>query len=134
MIIPFGWWHHKHPIKNIETPEKWCFEYMKCVEHVQDEGIAKMFECDETVAFDEEARMIGRMGSRRQEEIHLEGLPKPYWQYKELFANEKGEMLAPWRTFDHAIDLKDGATPPWGPIYPMSTYQLEELKKYLHKM
>jgi len=43
-------------------------------------------------------------------------------------------MLAPRRTFDHAIDLKDGATPPWGPTYPMSAYQLEELNKYLHKM
>jgi len=43
-------------------------------------------------------------------------------------------MLAPRRTFDHSIDLKDGATPPWGPLYPMSAYQLEELNKYLHKM
>jgi len=43
-------------------------------------------------------------------------------------------MLAPRRTFDHAIDPKDGVTPPWGPIYPMSAYQLEELNKYLHKM
>ena len=43
-------------------------------------------------------------------------------------------MLAPRRTFDHAIDLKEGATPPWGPIYPMSAYQLEELNKYLCKM
>jgi len=34
MIIPFGWWHHEHPIKNIETPEKWSFEHTKCVEHV----------------------------------------------------------------------------------------------------
>jgi len=86
------------------------------------------------VAFDEEARMIERIGSTRHEEVQLEGIPKPYWQYKELFENEKAEMLAPRRTFDHAIDLKDGATPPWGPIYPMSAYQLEELNKYLHKM
>jgi len=64
------------------------------------------------VALDEEARMIGRIGSTRQVEVQLEGLPNPYWQYKELFENEKGEMLAPRRTFDHAIDLKDRATPP----------------------
>jgi len=95
MIIQFGWWHHEHPIKNIETSEKWCFEHTKCVEHVQDEGIADMFESDETVAFDEEARMIGRIGSTRHEEVQLEGLPKPYWLYKELFENEKAEMLAP---------------------------------------
>ena len=43
-------------------------------------------------------------------------------------------MLAPRRTFDYAIDLKEGATLPWGPIYPMSTYHLEELNKYLEKM
>ena len=43
-------------------------------------------------------------------------------------------MLSPQRTFDHTIDLKEGATPPWGPIYPMSAYQLEEINKYLHKM
>jgi len=94
MIIPFGRWHDEHPINNIETPGKWCFKYTKCVEHVQDEGIGDMFEWDETVTFDEEARMIGRIGSTRQEEIQLEGLPKPYWQYKELFENEKPEMLA----------------------------------------
>ena len=43
-------------------------------------------------------------------------------------------MLGPRRTFHYAIDLNEGATPPWGPIYPMSAYQLEELNKYLHKM
>jgi len=43
-------------------------------------------------------------------------------------------MLASRRTFDHAIELKDRATPYWGPIYPMSAFQLEKLNKYLHKM
>jgi len=78
--------------------------------------------------------MIERIGGTREEGVQLAGLPKPYLQYKELYENEKGEMRAPRRTFDHAIDLKDGATPPWGPICPMSAYQLEELSKYLHKM
>jgi len=113
MIIPFRWWHYEHPIKTIETQEKWSFEHAKCVEHVQDEGIADMFECDETGPFDQEARMIGRILSTRQEKVQLDGLPKPYWQYKELFENEKAEILAPRRTFDHVIDLKDGATSPW---------------------
>jgi len=44
MFIPFRWWHHEHPIKTSETPEKWCLEHTKCVEHVQDEGIAAIFE------------------------------------------------------------------------------------------
>jgi len=70
--------------------------------------------------------MIGRIGSTRQEEVQLDGLQKPYWQYKELFENENAEMVAPRRAFNPESDLKDGATPPWGPIYPMSAYQFEE--------
>jgi len=94
MIIPFGWWHHEHQIKNVETLEKCGFEHTKGGEHVQAEGIADMFEWDETVALDEEARMIGTSGSTRQEEEEAEGLPELYWQNKEFFKNEKGEMLA----------------------------------------
>jgi len=66
-----------------------------------------MVKWDETLAFHKEARMIGRIGSTREEEVQLEGLPKPDWQANELFENEKAKMLAPRRTFDHAIDLKD---------------------------
>ena len=134
MIIPFGWWHQEHPIKNVETPSQWRFKHANCMNHVEDEGIADMSEWDETVAFDENATMIGRIRATKEKEVELYGLPKEYWQYKELFTDEKADMLAPRRTFDHAIDLKEGATPPWGPIYPMSAYQLEEPKKYLCKM
>ena len=56
--------------------------------------------------------MIGRIGATEEEEVELDGLPKEYWQYKDLFTNDKAEMLAPRRTFDHAIDLKEGASPP----------------------
>jgi len=112
IMIPFGWWPHEHPIKDIETPQKWSSEHTKCIELVQDEGITDMFEWDETVAFDEEAGMRGRIRSIRREEVQLEGLAKPYSQYKELLEKEKPEMLAPRRAFDHGIALKDGATPP----------------------
>jgi len=64
----------------------------------------------------------------------LEMVPKPYWQYKELFEEKKAKMLAPRRTFDHAINLKDGAEPPLGPIYPMSAHQLNEPDKYVKRM
>ena len=80
MIIPFGLWHQEHPIKNIETPSKWRFDDNKCAAHVEDEAVADLFEWDETVAFDEEAAHIGRIGATK-EEVFLEELPKPYRQY-----------------------------------------------------
>ena len=134
MIILFAWWHQEHPIRNIETPSQWRCEHANWKNHGEDEGITDMFEWDETVAFDENATMIGRIGATKEKEVELDWLPKEYWKYKDHFTEEKAEMLAPRRTFDHANDLKEGATPPWGPIYPMSAYHLEEVNKYLCKM
>jgi len=93
-----------------------------------------MFEWDETVAYDEEAQYIGRIDREDEGGIQWETLPKPYWLYKKLFEEKKAQMLAPRRTFDHAINLKEGAEPSWGTIYPMSAHQLNELDKYLKKM
>ena len=77
---------------------------------------------------------MGRIEHEEEGGVYLEMLPKLYWQYKELFEDKKAKMLAPRRTFDHAINLKEGAEPPWGPICPMSAHQLNELDKYLQKM
>jgi len=62
LIIPFGWWHDAHPLKNIADPRTWAFEEAKCHAHIEDKGVADMFEWDETVAYDEEAQYVGRIG------------------------------------------------------------------------
>jgi len=134
LIIPFGWWHNKHTLKNIARPSKWAFEESRCHAHIEDEAVADMFEWDETVAYDEEAQYVGRIEREEQGGVQLETLPKPEWQYKELFEEKKAKMLAARRTFDHAIHLKEGAEPLWGPIYPMSAHQFNKLDKYLKKM
>ena len=36
--------------------------------------------------------------------------------------------------YDHAIDLREGATPLWGPIYALNETELAELRKWLKKM
>jgi len=134
LIIPFGWWHDEHPHKNITDPRKWAFEEAMFHAHIEDEAVADMFAWDETVAYDEEAQNLGRIEREEEGGEQLEGLLKPYGQYKELFEEKKATMLAPRRTFDHAINLKEGAELPWGPIYPMSAHQGNELDKYLKKM
>jgi len=72
---------------------------------------------------------VGRIEREEEGGVQLEALPKPYWQYKELFEDKKAKMMAPRRTFDHAINCKDGAESPWGPIYPMLAHQLTERDK-----
>jgi len=58
LIIPFGWWHDEHPLKNIADPHKWVFEEARCHADIEDEAVADMFEWDETVAYDEEAQYV----------------------------------------------------------------------------
>lgn len=36
--------------------------------------------------------------------------------------------------YDHMIELKEGSTPPWGPIYPLNELELEVLRNWLKKM
>jgi len=134
LIIPSGWWHDEHPLKNIADPSKWVFEETQSHAHIDDEAVADLFEWDETVAYDEEVQYVRRIEQEEEGGVELETLAKPYWQYKELFKEKNAKMLALRRTFHHAINLKDGAEPPWGPIYPRSAYQLNELDKYLKRM
>src|SRR5436853_4401753 len=47
---------------------------------------------------------------------------------------EAASVLPEHDVYDHAIDLKEGATPPWGPIYPLNEMELDELCKWLKKM
>jgi len=134
LIIPFGWWHDEHPHKNISDLKKWVFEEVMCHAHIEDEAVADLFEWDETVAYDKEAQYVGLIEREEERGIQLETMPKPYRQHKELFEPKKAKMLTPRRTFDHAINLREGAEPPWGPIYPMSAHQFNKLDKYLKKM
>jgi len=134
LIILFGWWHDEDRLRNIADPCKFAFEEAKFHAHIEDEAVEELFEWDETVEYNEEAQYVGRIEREEERGVQLETLPKPYWQYKELFEEKKAKMLAPRRTFDHAINLKDGAEPPWGPIYPVLAHQLNKLDKYLKRM
>jgi len=108
MIIPFGWWHDKHPLKNIQDPTKWGFEEPKCQAHIPNAAVADLFEWEETVAYDE-AQYVGRIERGEVGGVQKETLSKPHWQYMEHLEEKKATMLGPRRTFDHAINLTSGA-------------------------
>jgi len=58
-----------------------------------------------------------------------------YKEFIDLFDPEGTTAeLPPHRSFDHAIDLKEGAQPSWGPIYALSEVELEAQKEYLEGM
>jgi len=117
-IIPFGWWHKEDPIANIDERQKSTFTEQYCLGHVEDGAVGGIFQWDETVGFDEEAQYVGRI--YRQEDpnqVLLDKIPQYNDDYQELFVIATVEKLDQRRTSDHAVDLKQGAEPPWGPIY-----------------
>jgi len=96
MIIPFGWRHQEHPIKNIATPDAWCFDDTDCQPHLlhEDEGIT--VEWDEDVLNDPNAVVIGRIERINEEKITIiDHQPDPYHDYLYLFRPSMAEKVAP---------------------------------------
>ena len=70
-------------------------------------------------------------GDDREDPTSSEGLPSELLAYRDIFAPENAKTLPPQKATDHTIELKDGETPPYGPIYPLSQTELRELRAYL---
>jgi len=47
---------------------------------------------------------------------------------------EAAEALPAHRPYDCKIDLKEGETTPWGPIYPLLENKLQTLREWLKEM
>ena len=71
-------------------------------------------------------------GKSRDEALQL--IPEVYHEFLDVFSQNAADKLPPHRSFDHAIDLKEGEEPPWGPIYALSETELKALREYLDNM
>lgn len=60
-----------------------------------------------------------------------DGIPDWLEDYQDVFSEEGAAELPPVDGASHAIDLKEGAEPPYMPIYNLSQKELETLRKYL---
>jgi len=49
----------------------------------------------------------------------------------DVFSKSKGTTLPPRRSYDHKIELGDGMTPPFGPIYSLSEVEQFALRQFL---
>ncbi|KAL7280850.1 hypothetical protein ACG7TL_005794 [Trametes sanguinea] len=63
---------------------------------------------------------------------HLRYVPKKYHDFTSVFSPVEVENLPPYRPgFDAAIELEDGKTPPFGPLYHLSQHEREVLFDYI---
>lgn len=68
-----------------------------------------------------------------EEEVLKEIVPSEYHEYLSIFTETEASKLPPHRYVDHAIDLEPGTKPPFGPLYPQSERELQELREWLKK-
>ena len=54
--------------------------------------------------------------------------------YADICSEEKIHALQEYSKYDHKIELEQGTTPPFGPIYPLSESKQRVLRKYLDEM
>jgi len=88
---------------------------------------------DDTVATDPAAGLLGHV-SAACEEDPLQTVLVEFRQYLGIMRKEAADRLPKHRPYDCKIDLKEGATAPWGPIYPLSEIELQTLREWLKEM
>ena len=60
-------------------------------------------------------------------------LPEHYREWASVFSEEEINKLPEHSSWDHEINLVEGATPPFGPIYPLNEKELSVLRDYINK-
>ena len=58
-------------------------------------------------------------------------IPMEYQGFRTLFSELEANKLPPHRPGDHRIQLRQGTAPSFGPLYSLSTQELEALRKWL---
>jgi len=58
------------------------------------------------------------------EEDPLEAVPQEFRQHLGIMGKEAAEALPKHRPYDCKIDLQEGSTVPWGPIYLLTEVEL----------
>ncbi len=60
-------------------------------------------------------------------------IPKEYRDLANVFLPSNANFPRPHRDEDHVIELEPGKTPPFGPLYNLSEYELKTLREYIDK-
>jgi len=123
----------KHPPQGTWTTEEIRFNSSGCLEKcTRHEAAEFSLTWDETVAIDPTARILGHVAA--VSDNPLDKVPGEFRQFLGIMGKEVADALPEHRTYNCKIDLKDGMTAPWGPIYPLSEIELQTLREWLKEM
>jgi len=134
VFLPF-WWIAKHPPQGAWDSTELRFSSPSCLENCTKISTSEFpLTLDESIINNPEVRIIGYVSAVSPEEDPCERVPAEFKQYLGIMGQEAADALPDHRSYDMKIDLKDGETAPWGPIYPLSEFELQTLREWLKEM
>jgi hypothetical protein len=106
------------PVKIVrkETADKFSLEY------------------DTEILAHPEALVVGSLATTESNDDPLDSIPDKFKTWTHIMSKEAAKRLPGHRPYDHAIDLKQGDNPPWGPCYALSKNEPEVLRDWLKEM
>jgi hypothetical protein len=136
IFLPF-WWIAKHPPQGAWDSSELRFSTSSCLQNCTKSAAQEFsLSMDETVLTSPGAHLLGYVSAvgTTTEGDPLDLVPDEFRQFLPIMGKEAADTLPKHTAYDMKIDLKDGATAPWGPIYPLSENELEVLREYLKEM
>ena len=72
-----------------------------------------------------------KAGQRKSSADHPHVLPVAYADFADVFSEEGASTFPENSKVKHSIQVEEGQTAPWGPLYPLSAKELGVLREYL---
>jgi hypothetical protein len=94
-------------------------------------------ELDTEVLDHPEAAVIGYVSAINEGKNEVDPIslvPPKFRKFSPIMTQEAADKLPEHASYDHAIDIKEGEKPPWGPVYPLNEKELATLREYLVTM
>jgi len=126
-------WISAHPPQGTWTDQEVRFNSAECLENcTYYEASRFSLTWDNSVAADPTTCIIGYV-STASEDL-LETVPQEFHQYLGIMGKEAADAVPEHPSYDCKIDLQEGSTAPWGPIYSLSEIELQTLREWLKEM
>jgi len=133
IFLPFDW-ISRHPPQGAWTSQEIRFNSTGCLEQCTKFEEAEFpLIWDEAVCLDPMASLIGYASAVTNKDP-LRTVPAEFRQYLGIMGKEAADALPEHCSYDCRIDLLEGSTAPWGPIYPLSETELQTLREWLKEM
>ena len=80
---------------------------------------------------EEKEKEVKKVERDKDEETLKKLVSRRFWKWKKVFGKKELERMLVQKTWDHAIELKEGFIPRKGKVYLLSREEREEVQKFV---